>query len=230
MSVVLALRVLLGLFMVDCLIEMSFIASMVSWVARNFKSFEILHGGSSFQLFGKPLQMVGDQGHAANGVAGTGIIVVGIFGFIALWLRNKPDYHSSRLSNIFYKFWLYVSTLAFVYTLATLAYVFAVTNMHHGTTIDIAVASALKPTQKYPDDTWTPQGWFGAMLKLDLAKQSDRNEISLHLRLMKGWLFNMIPVFILHLAITVLMWMDAMARRKKDSYGRPGKETLPMTP
>lgn len=219
-AISLALYVLLGLFVADCVIELAFISSMVGWLAK-LQGFKINYNGSGFELFPKPAHMFVDQGHSSNGVAGTGIIVVGIFGIIALWLRSRPNYRSSRASTLFYSFWLCVTTLAFVYTLATLAYVFAVTNKYSGQTIDVAFASTLDDG-KYTKDSWTPQSWFAAVLQLNLADHVQKSDISQHLQIMHGWQYNLIPIFLLHLAVTVLMWMDAIGQRHRS----PSKEFL----
>jgi len=105
-------------------------------------------------------------------------------------------------------------------TIGALGYVFAVTNAHNGQTIDVAVAKTLRNQAKYPLDTWTPQNWFTAVLKLDLADASVRSDISHHLRIMRGWQYNLIPMFIIQLFATILIVLDFMIRRKARPHSK----------
>lgn len=209
------LYVAIGLVMVDSIIELAFVSSMVGWLHSTASgTFSINYNGSTFDLIGEPRHLLVDQGHSSNGSAGTAFIVVGIGGILALWLRSRSNIQISRFSTIFYRTWLVFTILATIFTLATLAYVFTVTNAHRGQAIDVGLASTLVDS-RYPKDTWTPQGWFEAVLQLDLANASERNDIAHHFRLMRAWQYNLIPMFLLQLIMTALAVLDAMAFRRK---------------
>lgn len=209
------LYVAIGAVMVDSIIELAFVSSMVGWLHKTASgTFSIKYNRSTFDLIGEPRHLLVDQGHSSNGSAGTAFIVVGIGGILALWLRSRSNFHTNKFGTLFYRAWLVFTILATIFTLATLAYVFTVTNAHEGQTIDESLASTLVDS-RYPNDTWTPQGWFDAVLQLDLASASERDDIAHHLRLMRGWQYNLIPMFLLQLALTILAVIDAMASRRK---------------
>ncbi|KAJ0118723.1 hypothetical protein J7T55_012977 [Diaporthe amygdali] len=106
-------------------------------------------------------------------------------------------------------------------TLGALAFTFAVANAHDGQRIDLSVAEGLNG-KAYSSETWTPQSWFDALLKLDLASHTDRNDIQRIHRIARGWQYNLIPFFIVQLAQTVLAYLEAVRKRKIDkqyTYG-----------
>lgn len=209
------LYIALGAVMVDSIIELAFVTSMVSWLHRTASgTFSVKFNGSTFELIGEPRYLLVDQGHSSNGSAGTAFVIVGLGGILALWLRSRSNFRNSKLSVLFYRTWLVFTVLATIFTLATLAYVFVVTNGHKGQTIDVAFASTLVDT-RYTKETWTPQGWFTAVLQLDLASASQRNDIAQHLRIMRGWQYNLIPMFLLQLTLTCLALFDAMSSRQR---------------
>ncbi|KAF7560179.1 hypothetical protein G7046_g3967 [Stylonectria norvegica] len=213
-----ALPIALGVLMIDALLELSFVTAMVAWVAKA-SSVTVRYNGSTFELAPEPKNLLVNQGHTSNGAAGTALVLVGFGGIVCLWLRNRPNFRQSRLSVAMYYNWLVINVLSLLLVLSALAYVFAVTNAHKGQTINVAEASGLKAGQKYPIDSWTPQNWFGAVLKLDIADDSDRNDISKHLRLMRGWQYNLIPFFLVHIVETGLALLDALQlRREKPVY------------
>lgn len=201
--------------MIDAIIELAFISSMVAWLHRVASGyFAVMYNGNMFYIAGKPLNLMVDQGHTSNGAAGTAFVLIGLGGIIALWLRSRPHFHRSRLSVAIYYLWVVSNVLALLLTLGALAYVFAVTNAHNDQSIDVALASTLNG-KPYPLDTWTPQNWFDAVLDLDLAYDDVRADIATHYKVMRGWQYNLIPLFIIQLAETVLAVLDALARRKE---------------
>ncbi|CAM1507778.1 Fc.00g046260.m01.CDS01 [Cosmosporella sp. VM-42] len=218
MEAEMALPIAIGALMIVSILELSFITAMVGWLHDTASgTFVVRFNGSIFDLAGEPKNLLVDQGHTSNGAAGTALVLVGLGGIVVLWLRNRPNFRHSRLSVVVYYIWLVINVMSLLLVLGALAYVFAVTNAHRGQNIDAALASRLKG-QKYPIDTWTPQNWFSAMLKLDLADDSVRNDISKHLRLMRGWQYNLIPFFLVHLAETGLALFDALQMRRAGAY------------
>lgn len=214
MAVFRALAIALGVLMVDGVLELAFITSMVAWLHNTASgTFAVNFNGSTFDLYGAPKHFLVDQGHSSNGAAGTAIILVGFGGILTLWLRSRPNILGQKLTSFFYGAWLVLIVLGLMLTLASLAYVFSVTNAHKGQTIDLDIASKTG-NHKYAVDTWTPQNWFTAMLKLDLANDSQRNDIATHLRIMRGWQYNLIPLFLIQLTTTVLAGLEFLERRK----------------
>ncbi|KID88974.1 40S ribosomal protein s10-like protein [Metarhizium guizhouense ARSEF 977] len=200
--------------MADSIIELAFVTNMVSWLHGTASAtFSITSNGTIFDLIGVPRNLLVDQGHSSNGAAGTAFVIVGLGGVLALWLQGRSMHRGQKLSNLIYRTWLLFTVLATVFTLATLAYVFAVTNSHKGQVIDVDLAATLVDT-RYPRDKWTPQGWFGAVLRLDLASAGERRDAIQHLRIMHGWQYNLIPMFLLQLILTVLAVVDATEVRK----------------
>lgn len=206
------LYVSLGLLMVVSIIELSFISAMVGWLhGRASGTFAFEYEGSREELNGQPENFIVNQGHTSNGAAGTAFILVGIGGFLVLWLCSKPN--PSRLSLLLYHFWLIINVLSLLLTLASLIYVFVVTNDHDGQRIDPSIAARLQGSP-YPIDSWTPQNWFSAVLKLDLSESGDRSNIQSHLRIIRGWQYNLIPFFIIHFIETSLAIWDFLQRKQ----------------
>ncbi|KAF5989722.1 hypothetical protein FBULB1_725 [Fusarium bulbicola] len=208
------LYVALGLLMVVSIIELSFISSMVGWLHGNASgTFSFEYRGTRHNLKGEPANLIVDQGHTSNGAAGTAFVLIGCGGILALILRNRQN--PGKFSRFFYSTWLVFNVLSLLLILAALIYTFVVTNNHNGQRINPGVAAGLDDDEKYPLQSWTPQNWFSAFLKLDLTNSNERNDIEHHLRLMRGWQYNLIPFFIIHLAETGLALWDAMLRRKE---------------
>ncbi|KAK9446117.1 40S ribosomal protein s10-like protein [Metarhizium brunneum] len=208
------LYIALGAVMADSIIELALVTNMVSWLHGTASAtFSIASNGTTFDLVGVPRNLAVDQGHSSNGAAGTAFVIVGLGGVLALWLQGRSMHRGQKSRNLIYRTWLLFTVLATVFTLATLAYVFAVTNSLKGQVIDVDLAATLVDT-RYPRDNWTPQGWFGAVLRLDLASASERRDVIQHLRIMHGWQYNLIPMFLLQLILTVLAVVDATEVRK----------------
>ncbi|KAH6603542.1 hypothetical protein Trco_008317 [Trichoderma cornu-damae] len=213
MAVSLALAIALGALMVDAVVELAFIVSMVAWLHNTASgTFAVNYNGSTFDLYGEPKHLLVDQGHSSNGAAGTAIVLIGFGGILTLWLRSRPNIIGQRFTSLLYGTWLVVLVLGLMLTLGSLAYVFSVTNAHKGQTIDLDVASTTG-NHKYAVDTWTPQSWFTAVLELDLADASQRNDIATHLRIMRGWQYNLIPLFLIQLTTTILAGLEFRERR-----------------
>jgi hypothetical protein len=210
------LYVALGLLMVVSIIELSFIPSMVGWLhGRASGTFSFEYNGTRYNLKGEPANLITDQGHTSNGAAGTAFVLIGCGGIIALILRNRRN--AGKFSRIFYNLWLVTNVLSLLLVLTALIYTFVVTNSHDDQSIDPAVASRLRNGEKYPLESWSPQNWYSAFLDLDLTNSDERSDIEHHLRLIRGWQYNLIPFFIIHFVETGLALWDAMQRRKEHS-------------
>jgi hypothetical protein len=218
------LKVALVLLMLAAALELSFISSMVAWLhATATGSFTVATGSGSFLLRGEPADLMTDQGHTSNGAAGTAFVLIGIGGILALFLRSRAGFAHSAASKAIYYLWLGLNVPAALLTLGALAYVFAVTRKFRGQTIDVAFAQRTAG-ERYPVGTWTPQGWFDAVLKLNIASEAERGDILTHYRLMLGWQYNLIPFAIIHLAETALAFIDYERRRRGDSFSRRDAE------
>jgi len=215
-STFVALKVALGLLMVDAVLELAFISSMVAWLHTTASgTFTIARGSSTFELAGEPLNLMTDQGHTSNGAAGTAFVLVGCGGILALFLRGRPGFRGSVFGKLVYYAWVAANVPALLLTLGALIYVFVVTGAHAGQEIDVDAAAALGGA-RYPLDTWTPQNWFSAVLRLDIADPSVRGDIQSRYRVMLGWQYNLIPLFVVQLAETVLAVLDFLRRRRED--------------
>lgn len=219
MGASLPLKITVGLTAIASAIELAFVSATVAYLAIIGKTtFSVfLTPSQTIQVPGLPDKLSVNQGHTANGAAGTGLVIVGCAGILALWLRDRPDYYNSSFvgifSRAFYRLWLALNVPALLLTLAALAYVFAVTNMHQGQSIDLRTVQSLRDVDlKYPMLEWTPQGWLEALLKLDLVTESDRDAVELHYRVARGWQYNLIPFFVVQLAQTVFALLDARRR------------------
>ncbi|KKY30012.1 hypothetical protein UCDDA912_g10058 [Diaporthe ampelina] len=223
----LLLKVSVGLLMVVSIIELSLISATVGFLSQRAKgTFDIVSGESTFPISGEPANLIVDQGHTSNGASGTAFIIIGCCGILALWLRSRPGYHTGSFAGLFsrgwYRLWLGLNVPALLLTLGALAFTFAVANAHNKQRIDLSVAERLDG-EAYSAETWTPQNWFDALLKLDLASQTDRDDIHRVYRIARGWQYNLIPFFIVQLAQTVLAILEAMRKRRSDKqYGYGG--------
>ncbi|KAK7428219.1 hypothetical protein QQZ08_005285 [Neonectria magnoliae] len=211
-----ALYAALALLMVVAIVELSFISAMVGWLHGTASgTFDFRLDGSIYPLNGHPKNLIVDQGHTSNGAAGTAFVLVGLGGFVVLWLRSRPS--PGRFSNALYHVWLAVNVLSLLLVLTALIYVFVVTNKHKGQDIIPAVAARLNG-RKYALESWAPQNWFSAVLDLDLVDSGVRSNIASRLRIMRGWQYNLIPFFIIHLAETTIALWDAKNTRKAQRF------------
>ncbi|EPE08388.1 hypothetical protein F503_01171 [Ophiostoma piceae UAMH 11346] len=214
-----ALIVAIGLLAADATIEMGFVTSMVSWLHSGAPSgsytvntpSSISSAPPTYKISGLALNMLVDQGHTSNGAAGTALVLIGIVGSLALLARTR--FPSSKLGRLLYYIWMGIQIPALFLTIGALGYVFAVTNKHKGQTIN--QAAAISMTGPYDLDQWTPQNWFHAVRQLDLNSSSLRSDINFHYRIMLGWQYNLIPLFLLQLVETAFAFRDFFAWRKR---------------
>jgi hypothetical protein len=212
------------LVMIDSIIELSFVSATVAWIHKTASgTFDIDYSNAAsafdiWRLQGKPLHLLADQGHTANGAAGTAFVLIGIGGILALSLRNR----AGRLGQGLYYAWLVLNILALLLTCAALGYVGDLRRKHQGQSIDISVARSLGGTGKYPDMFWTPQSWFAAVLELDLHDGDVRKDIQSHLRIMNGWWWNLIPMVIVQLVTTLIVLGDWWKWRKESKPRQGG--------
>ena len=217
----------LALLMIDAIIELSFISSMVAWLHHTAGGdFEVIAPETpdtmSFLLHGKPKGLLANQGHTSNGAAGTAFVLVGIGGILVIILRHHALNGSRRqgLSKRLYHAWIASTMVSAVLTLAALIYTFVLTNAHKGQTIDIGLAISLDnrpfPNQvAYPEQFWTPENWFSAVLELPLVDMHQRENIAQHLTIMRAWRWNLIPLFVLGLALSAAAIVDAWTARRE---------------
>ncbi|KAI0183889.1 hypothetical protein EV127DRAFT_506261 [Xylaria flabelliformis] len=205
-----ALKVSIGLLMIDAIVEVSFVSSSLTWLhdkaARKLLHFAAY--GSKHRLPMLPRHLIIEHLRTANGAAGTAFALVGVGGILALILRNWAQYRTGRLPRFcryFYYIWLSCNMPALLLTGATIIYVFALTNGHASQRIYVLEAVNLNG-RPYDLSNWTPDGWFSAVLRLKLLR--DRMEIEKQLTVMRGWLYNLPIMFLFQSGVTVLGYMD----------------------
>ena len=127
----------------------------------------------------------------------------------------------SKLLLILFATWTVLTILSFLLTFSALVYTFVVSNETSGQSILPSTAASLPRGTPYPDQSWTPENWFVAVLQLSLVNQSDRDDIESHLRIIRGWKWNLIPMFILGLAVCGVATAHFMRRRKANTRNEP---------
>jgi len=213
------LLVALVLLMIDSLIEVGFVGSTVGYLhkANGGQPFEIVGNGSTvLHLGAKPKHLSVDQGHTSNGAAGTALILVGVFGCIVLWHQNRLNRSSARPSSTIFLAWIGMTVLSFLLTTAALIYTFLITEETSGQNIDLSNPALNSNTVVgYPLDKWTPETWYTAVLQLPFVHEDEKSGISSHLKMMRGWRWNLIPLFLLGLTIVILAVMELLKIRRR---------------
>lgn len=230
----------LVLLTIDGIIELAFITSMVRWlhVRSGDGPFLINDNGNVFPIRVKPQTLAVNQGHASNGAAGTAFIVIGFGGFLILWLRSRQLKRDGSLHGFvrgLYNFWLTLTVLSAIYSLACFVYVMVKTYSHDNQDININVAARIGAPgfpniPPYPLLEWTPQNWFAALLRLPLARDSDRSSIKTHLAIMHGWEWNLIPMTLLGFTVMVLAFMDRMTHKQREIRAKNKEEATRVSP
>jgi len=126
-----------------------------------------------------------------------------------------------------YPTWMVFTILSFLLTMSALIYTFVVTHETDSSRshIDLSVAASTYAQRTgtvfpYPDDKWTPENWYKAMLKLQFVDEAQKGDIRTHVRLMEGWRWNLIVLFLLGLSVmgvAVMGWVE----RRREGGGRP---------
>jgi hypothetical protein len=193
-----------------------------------------------FGLYPKPAHLLVNQGHTSNGAAGTALVLVCFPGFFFLWLekRARDRSHSALdhfqdandlsrktrtlgLRNLLknWKFWRWIwvgfTVLSFGLTLAAFIFTFRVTQQTATphSQINLRTAAALDMRgipEPYPDDRWTPENWYKAIIALRFVDDRQKADIMSHVRVMAGWRWNLIPLLLLGFVTAVLAVMSIM--------------------
>lgn len=115
----------------------------------------------------------------------------------------------SRLFLIYTVF----TILTFLLTLAALIYTFTLYIQTKNQSISIPVAD-LYQGRGYPSNNWTPQTWTKALLNLPLTSDTDVNYLTHWLRVMQGWMWNLIPMFLINGTVAVLAVREVLRQRR----------------
>lgn len=85
------MAVMTFLVFADSAVEMGFVSSMVAYLHRGADGpFTVTNpNGGSFLLSGVPANLIVNQGHTTNGAAGTGVVLIGLVGALALALEHR---------------------------------------------------------------------------------------------------------------------------------------------
>ena len=234
----LSLLVLVPLLMIDAIVELSFVSAMVGFLhGRGSDPFEVLDTiGGTFEISSTPEKLLENQGHTSNGAAGTAFILIGIGGLLAIWLQHRRMRSVSMSSetplakltatqtgfprpSAIFTFWVVLTILSALLTLSSLIYTFLVTYQHKQS-INMNTATAYPFPLAYPTDEWTPETWYSALLELPLSFDSDRSKIHQQLTIMRGWRWNLIPLFVLGLITAyaaVYEWFLLRRQGSRDS-------------
>ncbi|CAK7567671.1 MAG: hypothetical protein SEPTF4163_005639 [Sporothrix epigloea] len=233
-----ALIMTLALLVADGTIQLGFITSMVSYLHRGAPSGTFLvhtppslvaSAGASptYLLKGKPLHVVINEGHTSNGAAGAAVVLMGIVGTLALFLRHRIP--KNQAGRVLYYAWMSLQIPTLLLTIIALAYTFTAVHAHSGQTIDQAVAYATQPGP-YAADSWTPQNWFAAVLQLDLVDAGLRSNLTMHLHIMRGWQYNLIALFLVQVLETMAAFADfrVWRARRSDRSSNSSSNSLNM--
>ncbi|KAM7208675.1 hypothetical protein V8F20_001098 [Naviculisporaceae sp. PSN 640] len=209
------------LLTIDSAINLALTSSMVAFLHHGGKGpYEVAYpAGSTFPLSGHPANLLTNQGHTTNGANGTGLVLVGFGGALALYLQHQASKKYGKSSPFFY-FWALITFLSWLLTLVALIFTFVVTNKTAHQSINLPVARANAAPGLYPLNEWTPENWYSAVSDLSLVNAADRHLIRQKLRLMRGWRYNLIPMFVLGLILWPLVLLELLrARRERNRDG-----------
>ncbi|AEO71377.1 030a2135-d6bf-41b3-b0b6-b9dad91b38f4 [Thermothielavioides terrestris] len=226
-SLLLPIGLVLSLLFIDAAISLSLVSSMVAFLHTYGGGPFPIEGPfeSTFLLAGEPAHLVVNQGHTTNGANGTVLVLVGFGGCIALWLERRSRRKYDRSSPAFYV-WALIVFLSCLLTLTALIYTFVETSKTGSQEIDYSVARATPAPAHYPNDRWTPENWYAAVLELPLVSDDDRRVIQHNLTLMRGWRWNLIPMFLLGFALLSLVVLELLRLRRRSTQKVPMEEVL----
>ncbi|KAK3321454.1 hypothetical protein B0T19DRAFT_445213 [Cercophora scortea] len=210
----------LGLLAIDAAISLALVSSMVAFLhGPGGGFFEVATGTSTFQLRGEPANLLVNQGHTTNGAGGTALVLIGFGGVLALFLENRSRQKTGKSSPIFFV-WALLTVLSWLLTLTALIYTFVVTAQTANQAIDVGLAQRTTPAKYNDGRDWTPENWYLAVLDLPLVSGDDRDVIARNVRLMRGWRFNIIPLFVLGFVLMDLVVLEVLRLQKSRGYGR----------
>ncbi|KAK3989843.1 hypothetical protein QBC44DRAFT_342322 [Cladorrhinum sp. PSN332] len=219
----------LALLSVDAGISLALVSNMVAFLHGYGKGpFKVNAEGAQdviFLLAGHPQKLITNQGHTTNGAGGTALVLVGLGGVIALLLERRARKHDGKSSPAFY-IWAVIVVLSCLLSLAAFIYTFVETYITDNQMIIVRVAQINPFPTRYPLDRWTPENWYAAVLGLSLVDVRDRNGITTNLRLMRGWRWNTIPLFLLGFILAVLVVVEVIRSRRarrEGEYRAPGE-------
>lgn len=111
--------------------------------------------------------------------------------------------------------------LAVLFTLSAIIFVFLVTNQTNHQHILESVARSNVP---YPENQWTPETWYKAVLELPLASEQNRNSISSAVTHMVAWRWILIPIFLLDLMTFAITTFEVIRQRASKRGVHPVEE------
>jgi len=204
------------LLMIDSAIELAMISSMVGYLHRSGANQYPFNAddGTPAVINAKPKGLLLNEGHTSNGAAGTALILICFGGFLTLWWQRHREQKNlaPRPSRVFLLYTVFTA-LSSLLTLSALAYTFAVTAQTKGQSIDKAVAVQFQH-HAYPLHHWTPENWTRALLALPLASESDAGYLRGWLRVIEGWKWNLIPMFLIGLLVASLSVRACLRERR----------------
>lgn len=225
--ILLPLALALLVLMVDSAIELAFVSSMVGYLHRSgANQYPFEYQGTSALINAKPHILLLNQGHTSNGAAGTALVLISFGGFLTLWyLRQRQRTQSipRKPSRIFLAYTIF-TILSALLTLAALAYTFTLTNRTKGQRIDESIAIAFQGNG-YPEDEWTPETWTKALLALPITSDTDAHYLQHWVRIMDGWKWNLIPLFVIGLvvaALSVMTYLQSVRDYRQGKGSMPG--------
>lgn len=114
--------------------------------------------------------------------------------------------------------------LSWLLTLSALIYTFVVTHQTDGDRIDVNLAASTYAARDvavvfpYPGGNWTPETWYKQVLTLGFVDRGEKGDIRTHVRLMEGWRWNLIPLFLLGgtvMAAAVTEWLERRGQTER---------------
>lgn len=110
---------------------------------------------------------------------------------------------------------LILSTLL---TLSAFIYTFVVTYQTWDQTISIPIAIQQAPSQPYPLDSWTPETWYRAVLRLSIVDSSVAHSLRFHNREMAAWRWWILPYLLVNAFALACTVVHTLKERKKARY------------
>jgi hypothetical protein len=228
--------------LLSCLgvVELGLVSSIVSYIhLQGPQVWQIAassFSANSFPLNRIPAHLHLDAGHVSNAAAGLGFFL-GLLGiyiafrerryvssvrsntrYTPLTASSRQATHKASFGTPSFVFFTFVTfaILEFLLAMAALIYSFVYDNMTKGNTISLTKASQ-EVGQPYTEDNWAPGTWFSAVLALPLESQSDRDQITKHIHVMKASKWMLVPIFIFAFFVMVAGVFGLMRNRRARS-------------